>query len=377
MMVDGELYSLPIFRSTAWGVWICRKAASARIGIADMWGPVVTDPNDDFYCDCTIASNNTGELLGMFNVLAWAKRQGGQEPLAICFDSMYARNVTSGVWKPKKNKGIGSLCFEAFTAENKRRAGGVTFIHVKGHSDDIGNDHADDRVQWGKADGPYCRFRSDGSHEGDHLDSPHPCDSQPGPSSTSHPSPTKRFRTPSQSLPFKSNLSSIRKRTDVESRLSSRSNVSGFNAVIASNTSNQALRAISCRRSLNFSSSGMFLTGDSPLPSTKRLDVCLRAHQATPLRSEGVEWEETSVNSTPSVPCSPSGPRFNFISDPSKLDAFHFNTSLEEASYDATSTTCSNPIATRRNSRSNTLASTTRNSKRHTYNLRARKTNTG
>ena len=63
-----------------------------------MWGPVVTGPNDDFYCECTIASNNAGELLGMYNVLAWAKRQGGQEPLAICFDSMYARNVTSGVW---------------------------------------------------------------------------------------------------------------------------------------------------------------------------------------------------------------------------------------------------------------------------------------
>ena len=84
-----------------------------------MWGPVVTDPDDDFYCDCTIASNNTGELLGMYNVLAWAKRQGGQEPIAICFDSMYARNVTSGVWKPKKNKGIGSLCFEAFTAYHR------------------------------------------------------------------------------------------------------------------------------------------------------------------------------------------------------------------------------------------------------------------
>ena len=55
-----------IWGKAGWGVWICRKAASARIGIADMWGPVVTDPNDDFYCDCTIASNNTGELLGMY-----------------------------------------------------------------------------------------------------------------------------------------------------------------------------------------------------------------------------------------------------------------------------------------------------------------------
>ena len=145
----------------------------------------------------------------------------------------------------------------------------------------IGNDHADDRVQWGKADGPYCRFRRDGSHEGDYLDSPYPSDSQPGSSSTSHPSPTKRFRTPSQSLPFESNLSSIRKRID-DASIPTRSNISGFNALVAINISNQALKAVSCRRSLNFSSSGMFLTDDSPLPSTKRIDVCLRAHQATP-----------------------------------------------------------------------------------------------
>ena len=36
-----------------------------------------------------------------------------------------------------------------------------------GHSGDEGNDHADDRVQWGKGEGPYCRFALDGSYEGD------------------------------------------------------------------------------------------------------------------------------------------------------------------------------------------------------------------
>ena len=158
-----------------------------------------------------------------------------------------SHNRTNDVYVriPKKNKGIGSLCFEAFTAENKRRAGGVTFIRVKGHSGDIGNDNADDRVQWGKANGPYCRFRRDRSHEGDYLDSPHPCDSQPCSSSTSHPSPTKRFRTPSKRFPFESNLSSIRKRID-DASISSRPNVSGFNALVANSISNQALKALSC-----------------------------------------------------------------------------------------------------------------------------------
>ena len=35
-------------------------------------------------------------------------------------------------------------------------------MHVKGHSDDGGNDHADELVQWGKEDGPYARLRNGG-----------------------------------------------------------------------------------------------------------------------------------------------------------------------------------------------------------------------
>ena len=65
---------------------------------------------------------------------------------------MYAKNITTGVWKPGKNKEIGYNCIETFQRESKRRKGGITFIHVKGHSDDRGNDKADDRVQWGKGD---------------------------------------------------------------------------------------------------------------------------------------------------------------------------------------------------------------------------------
>ena len=123
-----------------------------------MWGPVVIDPNDKFFCNCAIASNNTGELCGMLNALLWAKRQGGEEAFAICYDSKYAKNITTGIWKPRKNTSIGQLCNRLFREEQQRRVGGVHFIHAKGHSGDDGNDHADDRVQWGKGDGPYCRF---------------------------------------------------------------------------------------------------------------------------------------------------------------------------------------------------------------------------
>ena len=35
------------------------------------------------------------------------------EALAICYDSVYAKNVTTGFWKPRKNKGIAKMCIDA------------------------------------------------------------------------------------------------------------------------------------------------------------------------------------------------------------------------------------------------------------------------
>ena len=47
----------------------------------------------------------------MLNALLWAKRQIGEEPfVAILYDSMYAHNITRGIWRPKTNKDIASLC---------------------------------------------------------------------------------------------------------------------------------------------------------------------------------------------------------------------------------------------------------------------------
>ena len=169
---------------------MCNKNKEA---IADLWGPVVTDPEDEFYCGCTGATNNTGELTGMLNALYWAKQHGGHEPFAICFDSMYAKNIVTKVWKARANKGIAKLCQDALTAENERRQGGVHFVHVKGHSEDKGNDKADERVQWGKVTGPFCRFRSDGSSQGDYINSPYPSTAKHGISSLSSPSPSLRF----------------------------------------------------------------------------------------------------------------------------------------------------------------------------------------
>ena len=159
------------------------------------------------------------------------------------YDSMYAANITSGLWKPKTNKGIASLCHEHFLAESERRKGGVHLIHIKGHSDQLGNEKADERVQWGKENGPYCRFRLDGTSEGDYIDQPRPTTATP---SLSHPSPSKQLRaTANSSLqPFTSNLGKNRPHQDSTPKP---------NASTAS----------------------------------KRIDVCHRAHLATPPMDAG------------------------------------------------------------------------------------------
>ena len=52
-----------------------------------------------------------------------------------------------------------------------RKTRSVTFIHVKGHSSDGGNDRADELVQWGKSDGPFTRL-GQGISEGPGLTGP-------------------------------------------------------------------------------------------------------------------------------------------------------------------------------------------------------------
>ena len=63
------------------------------------------------------------------------------------------------------------LAQELVTRERTRRRGGVIFIHVRGHSDDVSNDQADELVQWEEMAGPYCRLPLDKEGEQYKLES--------------------------------------------------------------------------------------------------------------------------------------------------------------------------------------------------------------
>ena len=47
-----------------------------------------------------------------------------------------------------------------------RESSPVTFVHVRGHTGEAGNERADRLVQWGKTAGPYSRLSRCGGREG-------------------------------------------------------------------------------------------------------------------------------------------------------------------------------------------------------------------
>ena len=64
--------------------------------------------------------------------------------IVFCVDSLYAGNQLEGYWKVNCNVALvrEGQALLARVREQRR----VTFVHVKGHSADGGNDRADDMV---------------------------------------------------------------------------------------------------------------------------------------------------------------------------------------------------------------------------------------
>ena len=112
-------------------------------------------------------TNQTGELTGVVEGLLWLLQVCGNNGNAIMLiDSLYAANMIEGVWNAEnsKNRDLVMLGRRLLAEVRKKRT--VTFVHIKGHSADGGNDRADLLVQWGKTAGPYSRILEVGGVEG-------------------------------------------------------------------------------------------------------------------------------------------------------------------------------------------------------------------
>ena len=110
-------------------------------------GPVVEDPRDTGYVGATKQSNNTGELTALFYALRRAYQRNRDAPAEdIYTDSLYARNVTLGVWRGKRRKHakmIRNLRTLWKQVQMKRGRDTVRILHVRSHIGVPGNELAD------------------------------------------------------------------------------------------------------------------------------------------------------------------------------------------------------------------------------------------
>ena len=138
-----------------------RVHADGRVEVlADLWGPVETDPTSVWSIGCTRGTNNTAEVNGLDEGLELIDQRPAGNTYAILFDSMYAANVVEGNWTARTN--VDAVNRTAALLVEVRRRNDVRLIHVKGHSADGGNDRADELAWWGKEGPPFCRLRPGG-----------------------------------------------------------------------------------------------------------------------------------------------------------------------------------------------------------------------
>ena len=156
-----------VWGASGFGVVIYRvQPDGSVVEIGNLYGPVVTAVQSEWWMGAEKGTNQTGEVCGVMQGLLWLLEHADEDDddIVFCVDSLYAGNQLEGYWKVNCN---GALVREgkALLARVRERRR-VTFVHVKGHSADGGNDRADDMVQWGKSPGPFARMRSGGGGEG-------------------------------------------------------------------------------------------------------------------------------------------------------------------------------------------------------------------
>ena len=160
------------------------SADGSLIELADLFGPVVTDEESQWFMGAPRGTNNTGELSGLGQSLYWLRDVDRKtRSVVILYDSMWAYNMLEGKWKPDTSVAM-IRRLQALLADVRARRQ-VFFVHVKSHQDDgvrlhditdtavLGNIKADKIVGWGKSMRLYSRLR-DGGVEANNDDAPSP-----------------------------------------------------------------------------------------------------------------------------------------------------------------------------------------------------------
>ena len=111
--------------------------------LIEHYGPVDTDPSSPMWIGAHTATNNTGELTGVYVALQTANAHAEPGDTArILTDSMMALCTTTGAWKPKKHKVLVGRNAKLLAALRARGIA-VHFEHVRAHRGHHMNERAD------------------------------------------------------------------------------------------------------------------------------------------------------------------------------------------------------------------------------------------
>lgn len=137
--------------NAGWGVLV-----TAPLGALQLFGPVVTDSNSQYFLGAEHGSNNTAELSAICEALLWLRdHETSCCPAVIHYDSKYAANVSTGKWAASKNTEMVSIAQALVDEVMQTRK--LRFEHVKAHSGQLQNEHADELAKLG-ATGSCCRL---------------------------------------------------------------------------------------------------------------------------------------------------------------------------------------------------------------------------
>ena len=82
-----------------WGALLLDEKSSVE---AELWGPVITEPNDLMHLQASTLSNNTGELSAIAEALLYVLYvDKSNRSLELIYDSTLAGNIANGYFAPR------------------------------------------------------------------------------------------------------------------------------------------------------------------------------------------------------------------------------------------------------------------------------------
>ena len=175
-----------------WGLVVCKEG---RV-IADGCGPVLlrSVPHcPEMYLGAEVLTNNTGELSGVAHGCRYALLiEKASTYVGFHSDSMYAINVSTGRWKPRKNQRIAKKTRDLMRRVTMRHGTlRVGMHHVRAHTGIKNNERADTNAKRG-VDAPPTSWPkplpSPAQSHAPHAPLPHACD-PPSPRPPPEPPP--------------------------------------------------------------------------------------------------------------------------------------------------------------------------------------------